>query len=119
MLALELDVEPAPIEMARHLDPILQTRLLHALVERMGTARAELAAFREVDERRRRPFDRVQALGPRAVEARNGAEQAPGVRHLPVVEEVTLRPALDNTAGVHDDDLVGYLGDHAEVVGDE
>src|SRR5690242_19753663 len=119
MGALELDVEPAPVEVAGRPDAVLQRRLLPALLERMRTARPELATFRRVDERRRGPFDRVQALGPRPVEARDRAEQPPRVWHLRVVEDISLRAALDDAAGVHDDDLVGDLGDHAEIVGDE
>ena len=73
----------------------------------------------EVDQRRRRALDRVQPLRLRPVEPRDRAEQAPGVRVLRVVEDVALRAALDDAAGVHDDDLVGDLGDDAEVVRDQ
>ena len=38
---------------------------------------------------------------------------------LRVVEDVVDRPLLDDAPEVHDHDLVGHLGDHAEVVGDE
>ena len=92
---------------------------LLALLERVRAARPELAAFRQVDERGRAALDRVQALGPRPVETRDRAEQAPRVRHLRVVEDIPLRTALDDTAGVHDDDLVCDFRDHAEVVRDE
>src|SRR5205814_670967 len=108
MGALELDVEPATVEVAGRADAVLEPRLLLALLERVRTARPELAALRQIDERRRRPLDRVQALDPRPVETRDRSEEAPRVRHLRVVEDVPLRATLDDAAGVHDDDLVGH-----------
>ena len=103
----------------RVLDAVSQLGLLEALLERVRAARPELAALRQVDQRRRRALDRVQLLRLRPVEPRDRAEQAPGVRVLRVVEEVPLRAALDDPAGVHDEDLVGDLGDDAEVVRDQ
>jgi hypothetical protein len=50
MLALELDVEPAAVEMTGVFDAVLERRLLLALVERVRAARPELAALRQVDE---------------------------------------------------------------------
>src|SRR5207253_10441388 len=82
-------------------------------------ARAELAAGRRPDQRGRRALDRVQALLPRTVEARDRAEQPPGVRMLRVVEEAARVGPLDDAAGVHDDDLVRDLRDDAEVVRDQ
>ena len=38
---------------------------------------------------------------------------------LGVVEDVVHRPALHDPAQIHDDHVVGHLGDHAQVVGDE
>src|SRR5581483_12321920 len=106
MRALVADVEPAAVEVARRLHAVLERRLLRALLERMRAPRPELAAGRQCDERRRRSRDRVQALGPWTVEARDRAEQPPGVRHLRVVEEVARRAALDDAARVHHEDLV-------------
>src|SRR5215471_7378146 len=88
MRALELDVEPAAVEVAGGLDAVFERRLIHALLERVRAARSELTALGQVDQRGRRPFDRVQALDARAIEAGNRAQQAPRVRHLRVVEDV-------------------------------
>ena len=89
------------------------------LLERVRAARPELAALRQVDQRRRRALDRVQLLRLGPVEPRDRAEQPPRVRVLRVVEDVPLRAALDDPARVHDEDLVGDLGDDAEVVRDQ
>src|SRR5207342_2640171 len=102
--ALHLDREPAAVEVARLLDAILERRLLPALLEGVRAAWAELAALREVDQRRRRALDRVQPVGLRPVESRDRAEQPPGVGMLRVVEDLALRPHLDDAAGVHDHD---------------
>src|SRR6185437_15984062 len=117
--ALLVDREPAAVEVALVVDAVLQLGLLEALLERMRAARAELAALREVDQRRRRALDGVQLLRLGPVEPRDRAEQAPGVRMLRVVEDVPLGATLDDPAGVHDDDLVGDLGDDAQIVRDE
>src|SRR6185437_9240071 len=106
----------AAVEVPRRLDAILELRLLLALVERVRTARTELAPVRKRDERRRRSLDRMEPLRARTVESRDRAEQAPGVRHLRVVEEVTRLRPLDDPAGVHDKNLVGDVRDDAEVV---
>src|SRR5438876_11202614 len=104
--------------MPRLLDAVLERGLLHALVERMRAPWPELAALREVDQRRRRAGDRVQTLRLRPVEARNRPEQTPRVRMLRVVEELPLRSAFDDASRVHDDDLVRDVGHNAEVVRD-
>src|SRR4051795_10137448 len=106
VLALEVDLEPAAVEVARRLDALLEARLLLALRKRIRAARPELAALRRIDDRRRRALDRVQPLRARPVEPRNRAQQAPRVRHLRVVEDVTRRAALDDAAGIHDENLV-------------
>src|SRR5205807_7301236 len=85
--ALRLHGQPAAVEVAGRLDAVRERRLLQALVEGMRAARAELAALRQVDQRRRRALDRRQPLGLRPVEPRNRAEQAPRVRMLRIVEE--------------------------------
>ena len=43
----------------------------------------------------------------------------PGIGMLRVVEDRVDRPLLDDPAELHDGDLVGDLGHHAHVVGDE
>ena len=56
---------------------------------------------------------------PLAVHPRHRAEQAPGVGHLRVVEDLVDRARLHALAAVHDQHLVAGLGDDAEVVGDQ
>src|SRR5690242_6832033 len=99
MSALEVDVEPATVETSRCADAVLEPRLLLALLECVRAPRAELATVRQVDQRRRGTLDRVQALRPGPVEARDRPEQAPRVRHLRVVEDVALRATLDDAPG--------------------
>ena len=93
--------------------------VLRALRELVPAARAEVAALGPVDERRRQPGDRRQALGPRPVDARDRPEQPPRVRVLRVVEDLVERPGLDDPPAVHHRDAVGDVGDDAEVVGHE
>ena len=85
----------------------------------MRAARPEMAARRRLQQRRRHPRDRRQALPAVAVDPRDRAQQAPRVGMLRVVEDLVERPLLDDAAGVHDDDAVGDVRDHAEVVGDQ
>src|SRR5207248_960318 len=94
--------EPAAIEMRLLFDSVPKLRLLRALLEGIRAARPELAALGKVDQRRRHPLDRIEALLLRTVEARDRAEQPPCVRVLPVVKELPSRRALDDAAGVHD-----------------
>ena len=54
-----------------------------------------------------------------ALELRVGAEQLLGVGVLGRVEDLVDRPVLDDLAEIHDRDVVGDLGDDADVVGDE
>src|SRR5207302_866818 len=96
--ALVVDLEPAAVEMAGRFDAVVEARLLRALLEGMRAARTELAALRCVDQRRRRPLDRMQALRARSVEARDRTEQPPRVRMLRVVEEIPLVALLDDAA---------------------
>ena len=51
--------------------------------------------------------------------ARGGGEQSTGLRLSRAGEDLAHGPALDHPAGVHHRDVVGHLGDHAHVVGDE
>ena len=50
---------------------------------------------------------------------RHGAEQTHRVRHGGVLEDVVDAGALDGTTGIHDEDVVGRAGHHAQIVGDE
>ena len=69
-------------------------------------------------QRRRLARDLRQPLDVR-VEPRQRAEQAPRVRVLRVLEDRVDRAVLDDLRGVHHDDVVGRLGDDAEVVRDQ
>ena len=88
---------------------------------RVGAARPEPARGRRVDQVRRTARDRCQAslADPLALELRQRTEQRLGVGMLRVVEEVERRGLLDHLARVHDEDVVGCLGDDAHVVGDD
>ena len=50
---------------------------------------------------------------------RRARKQALGVGVALVSEEIVHRSLFDDAAAIHDDDVMGDLGDHAEVVGDE
>ena len=86
---------------------------------RVGAARVEVAARRAVDQARRRARDRHELLLARAVERRDRLQQAPRVGVLGAGEQQLGRGRLDDPPGVHHRDVVGHLGDHAEVVGDD
>ncbi len=90
-----------------------------AVQVRVVAARVERASRRHVDQARRRALDRDQPLAALPVDPRHRAEQTPGVRVLRPVEDVLRGAVLDRAAGVHHLDVVGQLGDHAEVVGDD
>ena len=66
-----------------------------------------------------RPGDRHELLVARRVQPRDRGQQAPRVGMLGRREDRVGVGLLDDPAGVHDRDLVGHLGHHAEVVGDD
>ena len=116
--------QPAPGEMARRADgregrrDVAQRRRDVADRHRVRAAALEQAAGGEVQ---RVGDDALDDLEPFALlaEARDRGEQALRVRVMRLgVDGVDVGP-LDDLAGVHHDDLVGHLGDHAQVVGDE
>ena len=76
------------------------------------------AARRLVDQRRRAAGDRDELLVARRVQARDRPQQAPRVGVLGRGEDRLLVGVLDDPPGVHHGDVVGDLGDDAEVVGD-
>ena len=84
----------------------------------VGAARVERAARRLEDQRRRAAGDRHELLAARRVQARDRLEQPPGVGVLGHREDRVLVGVLDDPPRVHHADVVGHLGDHAEVVGD-
>ena len=62
--------------------------------------------------------DRLQALARRHVEARHGVQQRLEIGMGRLLEDVVQAAGLDDLAAVHDDDVVGDVGDHAEIVRD-
>ena len=82
-----------------------------------GAARMEGAARRQGREVRHRTLDGGE---PRLVvaELRQGAEEPDRIGMLRLVEEGRDRGLLDDSPCVHDGDLVGDLGDDAQVVAD-
>ena len=86
--------------------------------ERDGASPARGGPGARVLRRRDRGPD--VAAGGAARERLGGSprQQAPGVRMQRVLEELVDRSLLGHPRGIHDDDLVGDLGDDAEVVGD-
>ena len=70
---------------------------------------------RQERRRRARNLDEPVDVG---LEPRQRAEQAPRVRVQRMLEELVDRSLLGHPGRVHHDDLVGDLGDDAEVVGD-
>jgi hypothetical protein len=89
----------------------------HAPVEHVGAAGVELAAGRQVDQAGRLAGNRPEPLACRRA-VRDGFQQALGVGVMRLVKDVVFGPLLGGPAGVHDHDVVGDVGDHAEVVGD-
>ncbi|MGX1154842.1 hypothetical protein RKD39_002420 [Streptomyces albogriseolus] len=61
----------------------------------------------------------VERLRGVAAEARHRAEQAPGVGVLGLAQHFADAAALHGPARVHHQQVVGHVGDDAEVVGDE
>ena len=100
-------------------DAFEQLRPGRAELEAVRAARREAAARRRGERRGRRPGNRREPADARPVDARDRAEQAPGVGVLGVAEDRGLRPLLDDAARVHHDDPLGEVGDDAHVVGDD
>src|SRR4029453_19601091 len=77
----------------------------------------EAAAAGGVKERRRLPLNLREPLDV-DVEAGQRAEQTPGVGMVRALEEIVYGRLLRDPRGVHDDDVVRDLRDHAETVRD-
>ena len=86
-------------------------------LERMRIARGKRVSTHLVEQVRRRSFDRIEILALYA-ELRQGGEQRPGVRMLRGIKHLVARADLHNVARIHDRDAVGYVGNHAKVMGD-
>ena len=86
----------------------------------VGAARMEVAARGRADQAGRRAGDRHERLRAVAVEARDRLQQAPRVGVLGAARRALRAEAVSTIRpGVHDRDVVGHLGDHAEIVGDD
>ncbi len=113
------------IEQARDLVRRLARNRLQPRVDplvirlRVGAARVEVTARRTVDQARWRARDRHELLLARTAQRRDRVEQAPRVRVLWAGEQQLGRRGLDDPPGVHHGDVVGHLGDDAEVVRDD
>ena len=83
-----------------------------------GAARREAAALGLLVGAGHRALDRRQPLAL-DVEARDRAQKADRVGVLRIGEQGIDRRLLDDLAGVHHQHVVGHLGDHAEIVGDD
>ena len=92
--------------------PLRADRLGERAARREGTARARLRKVR------RRPGDRRQCVGARAVETGDAIQQVRGVGVARVGEQSLAGRQLDEVAGIHDGHPVGQAGHHAEIVGD-
>ena len=84
----------------------------------VGAARPEHAALGQFEQRRRVAWDGLEPLEV-DVGARHGGQQPPRVRHLRAVEQLAVPGLLDAAPAVHHQDLIGHVGDDAEVVGDQ
>ena len=81
-------------------------------------ARREAAALGLMVGAGHRALDGRQPLAL-AVEPRDRAQQAERVGLLRLGEQRIDRRSFDDLAGVHHQHVVGHLGDHAEIVGDD
>ncbi len=112
-----VDGDPAADAVVRA-DDLERRPLVAALRALVGAAADERAARGQRDEVRRLPLDGREPRLLGHVESRQRAQQPPRVRVVRVVEDLVDGAVLDGAAAVHDHDLVGDLGHHAEVVGD-
>ena len=97
-----------------------QRRLgLDALLLDVGAPGGELASLGRVDQVGRPAGDGLQSGMAGVGQAGDGVHQRPGVGHLGVGEQGLGGGPLHDPTGVHDGDLIGPIGHHPEVVGDQ
>ena len=100
------------------LGPVRAELLAATLVSRgKGAARVEWAAGRHMDEAGGVPG--IASSRSLRASRRHRPEQAPGVGVGGSVEQLVGAAILHRAAGVHDQYVVGDLGNDAEVVGDQ
>ena len=83
-----------------------------------GATRGEAAAARRLRHVGHAALDRGQSLAL-AVELGDRAQKPHRVRVLRPREQRLYRRPLDDLAGIHDRDIVGHLGNDAEIVRDQ
>ena len=108
------EVLVAAVDQVRTLDPGDRPRPLGVVA-----AGVERTALGHLDQAGRGSPDRQQPDGRRLVEARHRAQKPPRVGVFRRVEDLVGTAVLGRPAGVHHHDVVGQLGDHPEVVGDD
>ena len=84
-----------------------------------GAARVEVAAGRRVQEAGRIPGNRDQLGAGVTGDLGHAREQPPRVGHLRVGQDLGGLAVLHGPAAVHHQGVVGHLGHHAQVVGDD
>ena len=85
----------------------------------MHAPRMEGTAARWVEQARRVARDRDHPRTGVRAHVRDARQEPPGVGHLRAGQHEAARAVLHRPAGVHHQDVVGHLGDDAEVVGDD
>jgi hypothetical protein len=89
---------------------------LAAAVDGVTAAGHEGAAARPLADADRHAGDAAQRARP--AEVGDGRHQRPRVGVAGPLDHLVGRAALDHAAGVHDDDPIGHLRHHRQVVGD-
>ena len=90
----------------------------------IAASRRKRTAGRQIGKRWHHAFDFIEScflalIVCRLAQGRNRAKQTGCIGVAGLIKQRINRGLLDLSAGVHDDDAVGVLGDHAHVVGDE
>src|SRR5580765_4228445 len=92
--------------------------LVAAARESLGTARMEMATGGRGKRRWNLATDRDIVAAVRA-DLGDFSDQRLGVRMVGRRIEIACGSRLDHTTEVHDDDAIGDMADHAEIVADE
>src|SRR5690606_2432781 len=118
LVAIE-DLPPVVAGAAAHTADLVERGVVgHAVVLPVRAARVEGAAGGHVEQVRRQALDGVQLLALE-VDPRDRLQQPLGVGVGGSLVDVVHGGVLDDAPRVHDSDLVGHVGDDAEVVRDE
>ena len=109
--------------MAGHLAPLTAVHqfrlLLKALLLGPLAPGGEGAALGRIGHVGGEALDGFQPLGLSGFQQRYRPDQSDGIGVMGVEQQIPLGGALHAAAGVHHEDVVGKLGDHTEVVGDD